>query len=78
MTEAVEWVHASLLKSKASCNVIIGIAAGGISDSAHIIGSRMYESRGRYLGTMRTSDDWYSFRVKDNDTFVFKLQKTDA
>ena len=66
VSEAISYVHNTLLGSRQSVNAIIRYTSGSSDNTLHVIGSKYSQYRGRYLAMNRTTDTVYSFRATDS------------
>lgn len=77
LADAVFKAHNQLLSDGKSINAQILYASGSSLNSIHIIGSRLYANRGRYIACPRTSDDVYIFRIATESTMQYYKIQTD-
>lgn len=78
MYAATYWVQTTLLKNRQSCNLMVRFdTENGGTDTAHVIGSKFSETRGRFILLTRATTTVYACRMSD-DGMVFNLVEQDS
>lgn len=78
LADAVFKAHSQLLDDGNSINAQVSYISGSSSNSIHIMGSRLYANRGRYIACSRTNDDAYIFRITTESGMVYQKIQTDG
>ena len=77
LADAVFKAHSQLLTDGKSINAQVSYISGDSLNSVHIMGSRLYANRGRYIACSRTNDDAYVFRITTESAMVYCKIQTD-
>lgn len=78
LADAVFKAHSQLLSDGKSINAMVSYVSSDASSNIHIIGSRLYANRGRYIACNRTNDDVYIFRITTESAMVYYKIQTQA